>query len=105
MEDDEDDPVEIKMDIVFEDFGPPAGEPRPRLPDVRGDFERLKGKQNLSGQEPWAPFSSVEDWDYARWIMESGLSQRQIDSMLKLDIVSKHFPSQGRERHGSHKFS
>lgn len=90
MEDEEDDLDEIKMDIVFENFEPPAGEPRPNTAKIHSDFERLREAQGSSGQEPWAPFSSVEDWDYARWIMESGLSQRQIDSMLKLDLVSKH---------------
>jgi len=103
---DDEDPIEIKMDIVFEDFEPPAGEPRSKLPNMRSDFESLREKQDLSGQQPWAPFSSVKDWDYGRWIMESGLSQRQIDSMLKLDIVSKYFPPLAEyDRHGSPKLS
>lgn len=101
--DTEDEPIEIKMDIVYEDFEPPAGEPHPKPPDTRSDFEHLREKQHSLGEQPWAPFSSLEDWDYARWIMESGLSQRQIDGMLKLDIVSINSLQRGRESHGSPK--
>jgi hypothetical protein len=91
VEDEEDNPTEITMDMVFEVFEPSAGEPcQPKPANVRSNFERLREEQNLLGKQPWAPFSSVEDWDYARWITESGLGQRQIDSMLKLDIVSKY---------------
>jgi len=80
--------VPVKMDNVFDDFEPPAGEPRPKPPNMSNDFERLREGQQASGNQPWTPFSSVEDWDYARWIMSSGLSQCQIDSMLALDLVS-----------------
>jgi hypothetical protein len=100
-DDEEDDPINIKMDIQFEDFEPPAGEPQLKLANMHSDFERLREEQKSSGQQPWAPFSSVEDWDYARWIMESGLGQQKIESMLKLDIVSKCFPPQDFEYHSS----
>lgn len=104
--DDEDDPVGIKMDVVFEEFDPPAGKSLRQDPaNARSDFERLKEKQSSSGEQPWAPFSSAEDWDCARWIMESGLSQRQIDGMLKLDIVRKYHPLPGLKRHDSPKLS
>ena len=105
VEDEEDNAVEINMDIIFEDFKPPAGEPQLKAASVHSDFEHLKEKQDSLGQQPWAPFSSVEDWDYARWIMESGLSQKQIDTMLKLDIVSMHFASQDCEHCDSLKLS
>ena len=106
VEDVEDDPIEIKMDIVYKDFEPPAGEPRqPKPANVHSHFERLREEQISTGQQPWAPFSSVEDWDYARWITESDLSQRGIDDMLKLDIVGKHFPSEGCKCHDSLKIS
>jgi len=86
---DEDDPAELKMDIVFDDYEPAAGQPCPDGVKMSSDFEHLKDEQTWGGEQPWSPFSSVEDWDYARWIMESGLSQRKINSMLKLDIVSE----------------
>lgn len=80
---------EIMTDVVFEDFKPTAGKPQPKGPSLCSDFERLQQTQRLSGQEPWAPFSSVADWDYARWIMGSDLSQRAINDMLGLDLVSR----------------
>lgn len=54
-------------------------------------FEELKKKRaEDAGQEmnPWAPFDSAEEWDLARWLIRSGLSQTEIDKFLKLDIVS-----------------
>ena len=89
MEDVEDNFTKIKFDTTVEDFKPPAGEPQPKLANTRSDFECLRDKQASEERQPWSPFSSIEDWDFAHWIMESGLSQRQIESMLKLDIVSE----------------
>ena len=93
VDDKEDSPV--KMDNVFNEFEPPAGVPWPKPPNTLNDFKSLREGQQASGNEPWAPFSSVEDWDYARWIMNSGLSQRRIDSMLLLDLVSWMFSTIG----------
>ena len=87
VEDEEDFP--IKMNPVFSEFEPPAGTPQQRPPSTSNNFEHLQASQQASGGEPWAPFSSIEDWDYARWIMNSDLSQRQIDAMLGLDMVSE----------------
>jgi len=83
--------IPVKMHNVIDEFEPPAGEPRPKPPGTSNSFERFRASQQASGNEPWAPFSSVEDWDYARWIMNSGLSQREIDNMLRLDLVSEIF--------------
>lgn len=79
----------VKMDNIFNEFKPPAGVPQQKPPDMSNDFERLQESQRTSGSEPWAPFSSIEDWDYARWILNSDLSQKQINEMLALDLVSK----------------
>ena len=89
MEDVEDNFTKIKFDAIIEDFKPPAGEPQPKLANTHSDFECLWDKQALEGRQPWSLSSSIEDWDFACWIMESGLSQRQIESILKLDIVSE----------------
>ena len=86
VEDVEDFP--IKTHSVFSEFEPPAGMPQQRPPGVSNNFKRLQASQQALGSEPWAPFSSIEDWDYAQWIMNSDLSQRQIDAMLGLDLVS-----------------
>ena len=81
--------VPFKMNNVSDKFNPPAGKPITRPANTSNDFERLRENQESLGDQPWAPFSSIEDWDYARWIMNSGLSQRQIDAMLALDLVSQ----------------
>ncbi|KAF8799293.1 hypothetical protein BYT27DRAFT_7040688, partial [Phlegmacium glaucopus] len=38
---------------------------------------------------PWAPFESEDEWELARWLMTSGVSQTKIDSFLKLNKI-KH---------------
>lgn len=103
------DDIPFNTETTFDEFNPPAGEPQPKPPNMSNTFEHLQETQRASGSKPWAPFSSVEDWDYARWTMSSDLSQRQIDSMLALDLVSKghiamsgaiitHIPSLGQVR-------
>jgi hypothetical protein len=78
----------IGMRIVFDEFEPAAGMPQPEpVTKTLNDFEHLQEHQRALGSEPWAPFSSVEDWDYARWITNSDLSQKQIDAMLALELV------------------
>lgn len=81
--------IPVKLNRVYTEFKPPTGEPRSRTSNVSNDFECLQENQHASGGGPWTPFSSIEDWDYARWIVESDLSQRQIDEMLALDLVSE----------------
>lgn len=83
--------VPFKMNTVFDEFSPPAGEPVAKPANTSNNFERLREGQQSSGNQPWAPFSSIEDWDYARWIMNSDLSQKQIDAMLALDLVSRTY--------------
>jgi hypothetical protein len=80
----------FSMNIVFDEFNPPTGVPGTKSENMTNDFEHLQQKQKSLGDQPWAPFTSIEDWDYARWIVEdSDLSQKQIDAMLALDLVSR----------------
>ena len=51
-------------------------------------FERLWNKRKESQEAAWAPWSSLKEWEFARWLMRSGASHSQIDKLLKLDIVS-----------------
>lgn len=37
---------------------------------------------------PWAPFQSLDEWELARWLLQSELSQKDMDKYLKLRIVS-----------------
>jgi hypothetical protein len=51
-------------------------------------FERLQAEKMESHKEAWAPFSSVDEWSLAKWMISSGLSQTEIDKFLKLKLVS-----------------
>lgn len=53
---DEDGPTEIKIDLVFEDFTPPAREPCYNGANASSDFQCLKEEQTWAGKEPWSPF-------------------------------------------------
>lgn len=87
VDDEEETPV--RMANIFEEFEPPAGDPLPKPPNSLSNFEQLLDSQRASGSEPWAPFSSLKEWDFARWIMNSGLSKREMDDLLSLDYVRK----------------
>lgn len=45
---------------------------------------------NLRHENLYYPFRSEEEWQLARWISESRLTQAQIDKFLKLDQVRKY---------------
>ncbi|KAJ7495743.1 hypothetical protein B0H11DRAFT_1910488 [Mycena galericulata] len=50
-------------------------------------FEKLREQQTEGGHAPWYPFESEDEWDLARWLMTSGLSQKKTDEYLKLKSV------------------
>jgi hypothetical protein len=50
-------------------------------------FESLKKEQTNEGSAPWFPFESEDEWELGRWLMTSGISQKKIDSFLKLHKV------------------
>ncbi|KAJ7845019.1 hypothetical protein B0H14DRAFT_2182041, partial [Mycena olivaceomarginata] len=49
-------------------------------------FEKLRDKQKNKGHAPWEPFESEDEWELARWLMTSGLSNKT-DEYLKLKTV------------------
>ena len=53
-------------------------------------FERIHEKRKAEGlgEKPWAPFTGQEEWGLVRWLMGSGLSHKEIDKFLKLELVS-----------------
>jgi hypothetical protein len=55
--------------------------------EVKTQFEILRERQKAEGQEPWFPFPSEDEWELARWLVESAASQSKIDSFLKLKAV------------------
>ncbi|KAJ3503514.1 hypothetical protein NLJ89_g8395 [Agrocybe chaxingu] len=50
-------------------------------------FEYLRRKQQEAKVEPWAPFESKSEWELARWLMTSNVSQNKIDMFLKLESI------------------
>ncbi|KAJ6616697.1 hypothetical protein B0H10DRAFT_2389376 [Mycena sp. CBHHK59/15] len=57
------------------------------LAECQTQFERLQQKQKQENGAPWAPFETEEEWELARWLMTSGLSQGKTDNFLKLKAV------------------
>ena len=51
------------------------------------NFEQHFELQRNAGDAPWTPFESEGQWELARWLMTSGVSQRQINEFLKLNKV------------------
>ncbi|KAI0760729.1 hypothetical protein C8Q74DRAFT_1319609 [Fomes fomentarius] len=67
-----------------EDFLQPAG-----TTFGRGEtyFDRIHREKQLAGQDTWMPFESEDEWELAKWLMTSGLTQKDIDHYLKLKIT------------------
>jgi hypothetical protein len=72
----------------IEDFPRPAGLPLYAEKTRRSSFEQYLDEQKKAGDAPWAPFESEDEWELARWLMTSGVSQTKMDSFLKLNKVS-----------------
>ena len=50
-------------------------------------FEKIQHAQCGVGKPAWAPFNSLADWELSRWLVQSGVSQREINKFLKLESV------------------
>ncbi|KAH9949208.1 hypothetical protein B0H21DRAFT_688850 [Amylocystis lapponica] len=64
---------------------PSAGRPYQHHPTV---FEAYQKAQQDARQPPWAPFISAAEWELAEWVVESGVSQRDTDKLLKTKMVT-----------------
>lgn len=54
-------------------------------------FEKIREGQRMAGEAPWAPFTSQDEWEVARWLVKAGVSQAKIDEFLKLHKVRTKF--------------
>lgn len=54
---------------------------------VPTEWETRRSEDERDQHDPWFPFDSLDDWELARWLMTSGVSQEKIDGYLKLHIV------------------
>ncbi|KAF7344304.1 hypothetical protein MVEN_01722000 [Mycena venus] len=61
-----------------------AGEWRERCKTY---FQKLRDEQKDAGNAPWYPFETEDEWELAKWLMTSGLSQKKTDEYLKLKVV------------------
>lgn len=54
-------------------------------------FESLRNVQVTRGDSIWGMFLDEGDWDFARWILKSGITHASTDALLELKKVSKIF--------------
>lgn len=50
-------------------------------------FQKLREEQKRKGHAPWGFFESEDEWEFAQWLMTSGLSHKKIDQHLRLKTV------------------
>lgn len=50
-----------------------------------------RARQVANGLSPWAPFESYEEWRFGRWLLKSGISQKSMNELLELPVVSHSF--------------
>ena len=84
--DDEDDEPRKPDSVYIQEFPAHlrAGE---KKGEIKTQFETLRERQKAEDLEPWFPFPSEDEWELARWLVESGASQSKIDSFMKLKTV------------------
>jgi len=68
----------------IEDFPGPAGS---ILAPCTSTFHNQRERQKEAGHAPWHPFERKEEWELAKWLMTSGVSQTKMNEFLKLDVV------------------
>lgn len=74
---------------VIEKFGGRAGEPviSPEITTVNVAYEASLGS-SLSTENPYAPFTSKLDWEFAKWAKLRGPSETSLTELLGIDDVS-----------------
>jgi hypothetical protein len=85
VEDEDDRTPDLRF---IEDFPRPAGLPYSAEKSQSSNFEHHLDEQKKAGDAPWAPFETEDEWELARWLMTSGVSQTKINTFLKLNKVS-----------------
>lgn len=82
---DDNEAIAIDRNELSEEYLPHAGKVI-----GEGKSERVQEyeKQLRNADVPWAPFASYKEWELAEWLIQSGVSQSNIDKLLKLQWVS-----------------
>ncbi|KIO16784.1 hypothetical protein M407DRAFT_12650 [Tulasnella calospora MUT 4182] len=68
------------------DIHPTAGRPLPGI--FRASWECRWEKELKEQSPPWSCFASADEWDFAKFLMKSGLSQQKVDELLHLQMVT-----------------
>jgi hypothetical protein len=74
---------EVQGHRFFEQYPRPIGNPV-RFQKTR--FEKIHDDEKKTGKLPWDPFSSEDEWDLARWLINN-VNQKATDKYLKLPMV------------------
>lgn len=53
----------------------------------KSDWLKEFGAQASRSEEPWAPFASYQEWEFAHWLIKSGMSQAEMTKFFKLQWV------------------
>ncbi|KAF7344345.1 hypothetical protein MSAN_01915500 [Mycena sanguinolenta] len=71
---------------IFGDF-PAKSEAGKVFGACQTQFEQFLKEQVDAGHQPWHPFQSKAEWELARWLMTSGVSQSKRDEFLELETI------------------
>ncbi len=75
------------LEHYIEDFPWPASDLIAEHGKLPPFFELFWCQKVENNEAMWAPFSSRDKWELARWLMCSSISQKEIDTFLKLESV------------------
>lgn len=85
VEDDGDEGQGMGDDLSLVDEYPHAGMAYDEDP---APYQTESRKQEAGGQDPWAPFASLDEWKLAEWMMKKGISQKSMNELVNLSFVS-----------------
>ena len=73
----------------IEDFPRAAGTPQAGM-RKNTTFEKIRIENEQAQKSHWNPFNDQNEWELARWLMTTGVSQNNREAFLKLPIVSTY---------------
>lgn len=82
IEDVEDEEPPYAAPKVVIDHYPHAGSTYPG--EYLTSWEAKLATDRNANTPPWSPFTSTDDWDVAKWLTTSGVSQSEMNKFLKL---------------------
>ncbi|KAK0467479.1 hypothetical protein IW261DRAFT_1574110 [Armillaria novae-zelandiae] len=75
---------ELHVEYIHTEYHPHSNQP-PRLDKVEEFQAQMKSSATLSlDDKPWSLFSSQDDFELAEWVLELGINQGDIDTLLTM---------------------